>query len=124
MLYLNFFRKLKFELQVIRIMGLNDSKNDKHDCESILSSHPWPGTEIQISCARNTSTHLRVVTEPPKLQGPHALIIVITTSDHYARVPNNLESAINLPNRISLTSHCSITTFYSKYNRVNSGRIT
>ena len=39
---------------------------------------------------------MEAVTEPPKLYGPHAPVIVLRTSDYYACVPDNLKEPSDL----------------------------
>jgi hypothetical protein len=37
------------------------------------------------------------VVEPPKVSGPHALVLVLKTSDGYACAPDNLSGSVQLP---------------------------
>ena len=58
--YLNFLKKYKFELHMVRIIEFNDSKID-----SIVSEcceRPYLGTDpkFRTSCSRNMSAKLRV----------------------------------------------------------------
>jgi hypothetical protein len=59
--------------------------------------------------------NLRFVAEPPKLYGPHALIIVPKTSDDYACTPDNLRRSIGCPRRTPIQLH--LTT----HTRINKG---
>jgi len=54
-----FFGKYEFELQVHRILDLNDSKNDIHVCE--CKFRPNPGTDLKFlsTCSRGNATKLR-----------------------------------------------------------------
>ena len=56
--YLHFFRKNKFELQVHEIMKCSHSKNDSHVVECIL--RPYAGTHLKVwtPCSPNMTTRL------------------------------------------------------------------
>jgi hypothetical protein len=59
-----------------------------------------------------------VVTEPPKLYGPHAPVIVPKTSDGYACTPDNLRRSVGCPHRTPIQLH--LTT----HTRINKGVTT
>lgn len=67
-----------------------------------------------------------VVTEPPKLYGPHAPIIVPRTSDSYACDSNNLIGPIECPSRINRYRGIAILQQFIQiiYIRVKSGSLT
>jgi hypothetical protein len=55
------------------------------------------------------------VTEPPKLYGPHAPIIVPKTFDGYVCTPDNIRRSIGCPHRTPIQLH--LTT----HTRINKG---
>jgi hypothetical protein len=54
------------------------------------------------------------ITEPPKLYGPHAPVIVHKTSDGYACTPDNLRRSVGCPHRTPIQLHLTTHTRINK----------
>ena len=56
---LEFFRKYKFELHVVRIIEFNDSKIDSHVSECSVRPYPGMDPKFRTPCSRNMIANLR-----------------------------------------------------------------
>jgi hypothetical protein len=97
--------------------GLNCHFRDGK-CE-ILCNNEYVGLAFQkedldlLSLRENMNSVC--VAEPPKLYGPHALVIVPKTSDGCACAPDNLRRSVECPQRTPIQLH--LTT----HTRINKG---